>query len=308
MNCANHQQTPAAAYCRTCGKPLCTNCTRPVMGVIYCENCVAEKMAGTAPSPYQSAGQGVGITPPPTAGPNPGLAGILGAIPFGVGAVYCGQYTKGLVHLGIFVFLVVSLSSNLPEYLYPILGITMAFFIAYQIMDAVRTAKAIQSGQPIPDPFGITTTFSPGERRDFSKGVPTGAVVLIGLGVLFLLHNLGVWFLEVDTLWPVLLIGLGMWLLAKRKACNDRADYRRRSLSGPAILITVGVLSLLENLHHRWDGVPGWGHTWPLILLVIGVIKLMERSGHDGGPPIDPGPPADVQQPPSEVNSEVKND
>ena len=57
MNCANHQQTPAAAYCRTCGKPLCAACTRPVMGVIYCETCLAERMGGVAPSqtPYQPA-------------------------------------------------------------------------------------------------------------------------------------------------------------------------------------------------------------------------------------------------------------
>ena len=114
---------------------------------------------------------------------------------------------------------------------------------------------------------------------DFTRGVPTGALVLIGLGVLFLLHNLGIWFLEVDTLWPVLLIGLGLWLFAKRKACNDRGDMRHRSFAGPAVLITVGVLSLLNNLHDRWWGVPGWNRTWPVILLVIGVIKLMERSG-----------------------------
>lgn len=303
MNCANHQQTPAAAYCRTCGKPLCTNCTRPVMGVIYCENCLAEKVAGLPPqTPYQAAGPSVGLTPP-SSGPNPGLAGILGAIPFGVGAIYCGQYTKGLVHLGIFVFLVVSLSSNLPGYMYPILGITMAFFIAYQIMDAVRTARALQSGQPVPDPFGLTTTFSPGERPDFSKGVPTGAVVLIGLGVLFLLHNLGRWYFEVDTLWPVILIALGVWLFAKRKATGD---CRNRGMAGPAALITWGAIVLVDHLRG-----PSWERTWPLILLVIGVIKLMERTHGDGPTQMISGPPpgSDVppQQPPSEVNSEVNN-
>ena len=131
--------------------------------------------------------------------------------------------------------------------------------------------------------------------------------------MLFLLHNLNIWFLEVDTLWPVLLIGLGLWLFAKRKACNDRGEYRNRSLSGPAVLITVGVLALLNNLHERWWGVPGWNRTWPVILLVIGVIKLMERTGHDGGstgalsgPP--PGVDSSTQPPPpSEVSSEVKN-
>jgi hypothetical protein len=281
------------------------------MGVIYCENCVAEKMAGTAPPPAAIAPGYSGPVQPVSTGPNPGLAGILGAIPFGVGAIYNGQYTKGLTHLGIFVFLVFALSSSLPDYLYPILGITMAFFIVYQIIDAVKSAKAIQAGQPVPDPFGLTTLFSPGERVDFTRGIPTGALVLIGLGVLFLLHNLDIWFLEVGTLWPVMLIGLGLWLLAKRKTCNDRGDYRHRSCAGPAVLVTLGIIFLLNNLHDRWWGVPGWNRTWPVILLVIGVIKLMERSGHSGGPTF-PGPQAgnDVppqQQPPSEVNSEVKN-
>ncbi len=314
MNCANHLQTPAVAYCRTCGKPLCSACTRQVMGVIYCENCLAERVTGTAPPPsqFQPAPGYQGPVQSASAGPNPGLAGILGAIPFGVGAIYNGQYTKGLVHLGIFIFLVTALSSNLPEYLYPILGISMAFFIVYQIADAVRTAKAIQGGQPAPDPLGLATMFSPGERVDFRHGVPTGAVVLIGLGVLFLLHNLNVWFLEVDTLWPIILIALGVWLFARRKACIERGDYRHRSLTGPAVLVTIGVLALLNNLHDRWWGIPGWGHTWPLILVVIGVLKLMERSGHYDGPSFPPGPPTGTnvppaQQPPSEVNSEVKN-
>jgi hypothetical protein len=312
MNCANHQQTPAAAYCRTCGKPLCTNCTRPVMGVIYCENCVAEKMAGTAPPPIAVPPGYQGPIQPISTGPNPALAGILSIFP-GIGAVYSGLYVKGLVHLVIFVLLVVGASNTGgSDALGTIFGILLSAFYIYQIIDAVKSAKAIQAGQPAPDPFGLATMFSPGgERMDFTRGVPTGALVLIGLGVLFLLHNLGIWFLEVDTLWPVLLIGLGLWLLAKRKACNDRGDMRHRSFAGPAVLITVGVLSLLNNLHDRWWGVPGWNRTWPVILLVIGVIKLMERSGHSGGPTF-PGPQAgsDVppqQQPPSEVNSEVNN-
>ena len=310
MNCANHLQTPAAAYSRTCGKPLCTNCTRPVMGVIYCENCLAERVAGTAPpqAAYQpGVDQGAGMRVPPGSGsgPNPALAGILGAIPFGVGAIYNGQYAKGLAHLGIFILLVIGANQRDP--LDWICGIGIAAFVLYQIIDSIRTAKAIQANQPVPDPFGLATMFSPGERPDFSKGVPTGAVVLIGLGVLFLLHNLGFWFLGIDRLWPVLLIALGVWLFAKRQAAAAQG-YPQRSLSGPAMLVTIGVLSLLDNLNG-----PRWDRTWPVILLVIGVIKLLERGGHLSGPypPVSGPPPGSavppVPQSPTEVNSEVKN-
>ena len=321
MNCANHSLNPVAAYCRTCGKPLCTSCTRPVMGVIYCENCLAERVGASAPSQAGQSQQPAsfayqpGAVPPPGSGPNPGLAGILGAIPFGVGAIYNNQYTKGLVHLAIFVFLVVALSSgDLPGYLYPVLGIGMAFFILYQIIDAVRTAKAIQAHQPPPDPFGLATMFSPGGKPETvpanvtsSHTVPFGAVVLIGLGILFLLHNLNIWFLRADILWPFILIALGVWLLIRRQTCSPQGSYRRSSVIGPAVLITIGGISLLDNLHG-----PGWDRTWPLILLVIGAIKLLERSGHLGGPtPPSAGefPPAGASTtpPPAEVNSEVKN-
>ena len=44
MNCATHGDTAAVAFCRTCGKPLCNQCTRDVRGVIYCEACLAARM------------------------------------------------------------------------------------------------------------------------------------------------------------------------------------------------------------------------------------------------------------------------
>ena len=97
MNCANHPQNAVAAYCRTCGKALCTNCTRPVMGVIYCEQCLADRVGATVPpqNPYQPNPYAPGVVRvvPVSSGPNPGLAGVLGAIPFGVGQDY-GKWGK----------------------------------------------------------------------------------------------------------------------------------------------------------------------------------------------------------------------
>ena len=37
MNCFNHSETPAVAYCRACGKALCTECKRTAQGTIFCD-------------------------------------------------------------------------------------------------------------------------------------------------------------------------------------------------------------------------------------------------------------------------------
>jgi hypothetical protein len=236
-----------------------------------------------------------------------------------VGAVYNGQYAKGLVHLGIFIFLVVALSSNLSDPVAAALGIFMGFFVVYQIVDAVRTAKAIQAQQPPPDPFGLATLFSPGpsprsatSEISHSRSIPAGALVLIVLGILFLLRNLDIWFLRADVLWPLVLIGIGVWLWAKRvESSGGITRSNARGLVGPAILITLGAQFLLNNLR-----VLNWDRTWPLLLVVIGVILAVERSsrGSSGSqlppppPPPPPGPagpetPTTDMAPPSEVKN-----
>ena len=102
MNCANHVDVPATAYCRTCGKPVCSLCARDVRGVIYCEDCLASQVSGTMP-PQPPLGT---AAPEATAmGGSPGVAAVLGLIP-GVGAIYNGEYAKAFVHVGIFAALI----------------------------------------------------------------------------------------------------------------------------------------------------------------------------------------------------------
>ena len=31
MNCQNHPESPASAYCRTCGMPVCEECRRDAL-------------------------------------------------------------------------------------------------------------------------------------------------------------------------------------------------------------------------------------------------------------------------------------
>ncbi len=71
-----------------------------------------------------------------------------------------------------------------------------------------------------------------------------------------------------------------------------------RSLMGPAVVITVGVLFLL---HQTQGGRFFFGNTWPVILLVIGAVQLAgalsPRDGHVD--PVLPGPlPPAVMPPP----------
>jgi len=264
MNCATHSDTAAVAFCRTCGKPLCNTCTRDVRGVIYCEACLAARMEGTAPAAgyvpvqvppqtgyqqFMDQGLGLKVQPGPTSGPNPAVAGILaGFFPIGVGAVYTGQYAKGLAHLVIMVLLILGVGSGLPWYVVTMLGIGMGFFYVYQIIDSVRSAKAIQTGEPVPDPFGLAQTFGAGERFEGTK-VPAGAAILIGLGVLFLLHTAGLFEFGLDRFWPLILIALGVWLFAKHWGLIGGGSgvcrcerCRTRKLMGPAMLVTFGVL------------------------------------------------------------------
>jgi len=317
MNCANHPDIQSVAFCRTCGKPLCANCTRSVHGVIYCETCLAARLEGVQPPVPPPAAGFVPAAPmnTPGAGPNPALAGVLaGFFPFGVGAVYCGQYAKGLAHLVIFTLLVLGASSG-SEAMGTVFGLAIAGFYFYQIIDSVRTARAIQLGQPPPDPFGLGTTFStgfsPGDRMDVSK-VPVGALVLIGLGAIFLLHTLDIWDFSLHRVWPLVLIGIGAFLLLRRLGLIgevppgfDRARSCRRGLMGPAVLLTLGFQFLLESM-----GVVRFGRTLPLLLIVIGLVKIFQSTAGPGpleGPP--PGvPPSGVvtgEVPPP--SAEVKN-
>jgi TM2 domain-containing membrane protein YozV len=227
MNCAVHNQVAAIAYCRTCGKPLCEQCKRDVRGVIYCEDCLASRLAlppGVASAPAPGASQAS------SGGSNPVAATLLGFIP-GVGAIYNGQILKAFIHVLIFAGLIAMAQHA------DILGLLVAFFYFYMVWDAYATAKAIQEKRPLPDPFGLgltsaepTPTSAPAPTSGSETGsgpspaaatshphIPTSAIVLIGLGVLFLLSNMGLFRWHwMGHMWPVILIVIGVWLFLKR--------------------------------------------------------------------------------------------
>lgn len=275
MDCVNHGGVTATAFCQNCGKALCPNCVRNgSAGQILCEPCFQAWQA--VPNPF--------VAPPMPAGiPNPSAAAVLGLIP-GVGAMYNGQFFKGLIHVIIFAVLI-----SITEH-YGIFGIFIAAWVLYQSFEAFHTAKARRDGLPLPDPLGLNEVgnwlnlgqkhpytpppgaavppagtpgmppagtadpyagyqqppYQAGYEPPYQSGFqgapytpyvdpnmppmppppppgmwrrkePIGAVVLIALGLMFLLGQLdlfGSWVWKFT--WPLMLIGLGVWLMIRR--------------------------------------------------------------------------------------------
>jgi len=138
MDCVNHTGVPATAFCQNCGKALCAQCVRTAPGgQVLCEPCF------TAWQTFQQP-----FVPISTGAPNPAAAAVLGLIP-GVGAMYNGQFFKGLIHVVIFAVLVSM------AHISGIFGIFIPAWILYQSFEAFHTAKALRDGLPVPDPLGL---------------------------------------------------------------------------------------------------------------------------------------------------------
>jgi TM2 domain-containing membrane protein YozV len=210
MNCYLHPDTAAAAFCRSCGRPLCAVCERPAEGTVFCQDHapVAPQMDAADPSnPYVQPGLAPVPTPVHT---SPGLAFLLGWIP-GVGAIYNGQYLKGLVHAVIFGLLI-SLTNGADNTAgEPLLAMMLAGFIFYMPFEAYHTAKKRQLGVPVDEWSSFIS-----QNRTAGRA-PVGPIILIVIGVLFLLDTLHiVEFREIGRFWPVILIIVGAYMLWSR--------------------------------------------------------------------------------------------
>jgi len=158
--------------------------------------------------------------PPPVANQDasPGLAFILGLIP-GVGAIYNGQYAKGLVHVIIIGLTISILSNNAARGFEPLLGLLLAGFWFYMAFEAYHTARRRQQGL-IVDEFSSLFPMRGGANK-----FPVAPILLIVLGVIFLLNNLDFFEMErVIRYWPVLLILLGVYMLYLRMSSSSEKE------------------------------------------------------------------------------------
>ena len=107
------------------------------------------------------------------------------------------------------------------------------------------------------------------------------AMVLIGIGALFLLNNLHiVYFREITAWWPVILIAFGMVKLVDSPHQGGRV--------GGGVLVVAGGLFLARNLGYLDIRTRD---LWPLVLIGVGVWMLIQRTTPDE-PPSAEGAPA----------------
>ena len=165
--------------------------------------------------------------PPPTAPvavarplKRPGLALVLGALFPGVGQLYNGQTAKAFA-----LFAAFAASIYLADEVGMPFGLVIPFVVFYSAIDAYRSAVSInlRSAGRRPEL----------ESEDDAESPAWGAV-LLGIGLLLLLNNLGVLQLvAVRRFWPILLVVAGVMFLRRSLQRRDAAAVAR-SDDGPA--------------------------------------------------------------------------
>ena len=191
MNCFYHQVTLANTRCEACAHPLCPACDHRVKGFTYCQDCIVAGVENM---------NGGGRPHHPAEIKSPGIAAFLSLIP-GLGSAYNGLIIKALVHFAIVVGFW-ELNDLFDSLLFGWAG--FAFYV-YSIFSAFQDAKRLNAGADLR-----------GEEEELKRLLHEKTNVwgtgLIGIGVLAILR----WVLPypfVSRLWPLLLIGLGAFLL-----------------------------------------------------------------------------------------------
>ncbi|HET9298810.1 MAG TPA: DUF5668 domain-containing protein [Candidatus Polarisedimenticolaceae bacterium] len=153
--------------------------------------------------------------PPPRVGDprrkQPLLACFLSLMP-GLGQIYVGYYRRGFVHAIVVCTLITLLSSNVIWGAEPLFGVFLGFFWMYNIIDAGRRAALYNYALD-----GIAKIDLPEDGGSIGmQGTIGGGLLLIVLGAVALSHTLFGYSLSwVRDYWPLLPIGLGVYLLAK---------------------------------------------------------------------------------------------
>jgi hypothetical protein len=201
MRCYYHADVESVHGCSTCRKFLCPACAHSIKSRVYCQDCLVAgaDLAALAATPR-------------LANFSPARAALFAIIP-GIGAVYNRQYVKAVLHFAIFAGLSIIASSG-PG----VFGMAAFAFYIFTIIDAYRSAQVILRN------VVLNPALMDEDAEDIN--VPIWGGVLVLLGVLFFLNNLGVFSLSEMTrfLWPLFFVALGVYLVVDYYLSSKRTS------------------------------------------------------------------------------------
>ena len=150
---------------------------------------------------------------------SPALAMVLSLMP-GLGQVYLGYYQQGFVNILVVASIIAALARGVPFYVQPLLGIFLAFFWLYNLVDAGRRAsfhnQALAGLGPLEMPEDL--------KLYRSRGSIAGGIALIAVGLLFFAHTrFGISLDWLEQWWPVALVLMGAYLLY-RAYCEHKKE------------------------------------------------------------------------------------
>ncbi len=150
---------------------------------------------------------------------SPALAAILSFIFPGTGALYNGQFSRGILYMVIFAGLITMQRHGSGQ---PFLALMLAGFYIFQVVDAVGQARLLNEraagAKPEPIPAAAAA------EAPAPSGSVFWGVVLAVLGGILLLANFDV--IRYDTIfdfWPVAVIGIGLKLVIEAVARGQKA-------------------------------------------------------------------------------------
>ena len=137
------------------------------------------------------------------------LATILSLMP-GLGQIYVGFYQQGFLNIIVIASIITVLAHGVSDYIAALLGIFLAFYWLYNLVDAGRRASFYNQALA-----GITDAPIPNEFKTLTdKGSLTGGIALLLLGFICLSNTLlGISFRWLEEWWPAVLVLVGIFLI-----------------------------------------------------------------------------------------------
>lgn len=228
MKCSVHNDKEASFRCFECGAVICKECAVDIDGKIFCKNCLQKNIS--------KDNKGINIDKPIMKNKYDKNTSsfwtfVFSLIP-GAGQMYLGLMNRGLQLMVLFIIPIF-----LANMLYSIGGVLFLFNVIiwfYSFFDCLQTRKSINEGETVDDTLIWDIKIKNLDSLNY-KHVGIGFIVIGGLSILNNgFHRISNYILEYssrdvyqifrfirESLFPVLLIMIGVFLLKKAKTKKE---------------------------------------------------------------------------------------